>query len=512
MPSFGLGLESRRRNENGDLTVLEEEVTGDTGDESSIEKKPWNFYRILAIFVSIVILALLICNITFIVLWQQEKTTKTVLNFAEDSIEMLEMSLNKSVNPCVDFYRYTCDKMNNLPEQWMSMETKIANKLDNFLKNLLDPIKNIEIEDQEPTLPTKSLQDAHLLYRQCLSETKVEIGCFTYAKLLFQYPLAHAVMDHFELWDRTKDMAQRLNQSLVDIIHDYHAKLTPEEMKNLTNRLDEMNFNIGLPSDFANKSLVEELYADNNLQGLTFREMVIEILDTNNITEKFNQSQGRLPRHWPDMDSFSINAECVYADDMIVLPASELLHAEEGWSDAMNYGALGAIIGHEISHNFGKEVIKYWSPNTPDGLQDKYVCLEHQYIFYSSVDENFADNSGLFMAYRALGDKIGHEQMKKRAAATDGSNSQLTNEQVFFISYAHSWCHKYSSSQAINGIGLTHSLNPVRVLIPMQNSIEFANAFKCPLESPMNPTEKCLPWRPSDPFSLFGYSTVSDLP
>ncbi|KHJ98812.1 peptidase family M13 [Oesophagostomum dentatum] len=66
---------------------------------------------------------------------------------------------------------------------------------------------------------------------------------------------------------------------------------------------------------------------------------------------------------------------------------------------------------------------------------------------------------------------------------------ELSNEQMFFVGYAQSWCALKSKQQ--RGV---HMVEKLRVTGTLQNSPDFATAFSCPLNSPMNPSQKCTLW------------------
>ncbi|PIO57548.1 peptidase family M13 [Teladorsagia circumcincta] len=100
----------------------------------------------------------------------------------------------------------------------------------------------------------------------------------------------------------------------------------------------------------------------------------------------------------------------------------------------------------------------------------------------NSLYENIADNIGLEVALKAWQAK-GEDSFRKLA----GLN--LNADQVFFVSYAQSWCALKSKQQ--RGV---HMLEKTRVMGALQNSKEFSDVFSCPVGSPMNPKQKCALW------------------
>ncbi|XP_028410317.1 endothelin-converting enzyme homolog isoform X2 [Dendronephthya gigantea] len=162
---------------------------------------------------------------------------------------------------------------------------------------------------------------------------------------------------------------------------------------------------------------------------------------------------------------------------------------------AMNYGALGMVVGHEITHGFDKtgsefdekgNVRQWWSTKSHENFVKRSACLINEYSKINmfgyqvngtrTLSENIADNGGLKYAYRAY-------QNWRR---TNGAEKKLpglsfTNDQLFFISLAQTWCTKYRKEKVKDLMDLdVHSLNPVRVRVPLHNFPEFSKAFGCP--------------------------------
>ncbi|XP_065201148.1 neprilysin-4-like isoform X2 [Planococcus citri] len=186
---------------------------------------------------------------------------------------------------------------------------------------------------------------------------------------------------------------------------------------------------------------------------------------------------------------------------------------------SMNYGSIGAVIGHEILHSFddtGRLTDKYgnlaqwWSEDVIVTYENKTQCFIDQYskfvvpiaasfnqtTIYSvngmfTQGENIADNSGLrqaFFAYKKHARENGEEKPIQRI-------EQFTPEQLFFISYAMAWCESNTKESLMQEIlNDPHSPHKIRVTGTLSNSPEFAATFKCSPNSPMNPQQKCIIW------------------
>ena len=142
----------------------------------------------------------------------------------------------------------------------------------------------------------------------------------------------------------------------------------------------------------------------------------------------------------------------------------------------------------------------WWKNGSFERFQEHTSCMVKQYENYTSqgkqidgvktLAENIADNGGLKLAFKAYKDWLKHHPAEQKLPSFD-----LTPEQLFFVAFAQVWCSSSTESKAKESL-LTddHSPEIIRVLAAVHNSKDFANAFNCPRNSPMNPSEKCQIW------------------
>ncbi|XP_059061160.1 neprilysin-4-like [Achroia grisella] len=182
--------------------------------------------------------------------------------------------------------------------------------------------------------------------------------------------------------------------------------------------------------------------------------------------------------------------------------------------EAINYGSIGAIMGHEVTHGFDDQGRRYdeegnlkqwWSAATLEHYHGKVQCIIDQYSKYhlpqlpnytvhgfNTQGENIADNGGLRAALRAY--TLYRRRSATRPAALPGL-PHLSPEQLFFLGFAQIWCGNSTvgalKSKMVEGV---HSPNKIRVIGTLSNSKEFAEAWQCPTGSPMNPEHKCILW------------------
>ena len=178
--------------------------------------------------------------------------------------------------------------------------------------------------------------------------------------------------------------------------------------------------------------------------------------------------------------------------------------------DAVNYGHIGAVIGHELTHGFDDEGKKFdakgnlsdwWTADDTKKFEQRTDCVVNEYGNFVAVDdvkvngkltlgENTADNGGLLIAYMAYLDRAKKEGVDL-AAKKDG----YTAPQRFYIGFAQNYCEN-SRPESIRNQVLTdpHSPDHFRANGAIVNQPGFAAAFGCKKGSPMVPVNSCRVW------------------
>jgi len=179
-------------------------------------------------------------------------------------------------------------------------------------------------------------------------------------------------------------------------------------------------------------------------------------------------------------------------------------------TDAVNFGSMGMVVGHEITHGFDDEGRQYdvdgnvrdwWSEAVGKAFVVKADCVKQQYAGYTAIDdiklkgdltlgENIADLGGLKLAHAAMVDWY-----SKKAAAEQ--QYRFTPSQQFFLGFAQSWCTKMRPEMArLRAATDPHSPARFRVLGPLGNLDAFSKAFQCSERAPMvrRGAERCDVW------------------
>lgn len=209
----------------------------------------------------------------------------------------------------------------------------------------------------------------------------------------------------------------------------------------------------------------------------------------------------------------TINAYYTPTKNQIVFPAGILQMPFFSLKNprSLNFGAMGVIMGHELSHAFDDQGREYdangnmrgwWQNKTLEEYQKRVKCIEDQYGNFTvnqdvvngrqTLGENIADNGGLKASYTAYQSWLSTNPRREQELLP-GLN--LTNNQLFFLSFSQVWCSQ-STPQAehLSLLEDAHSPPRWRVLGTLANSEFFSAAFNCPKGSRMNPTEKCTVW------------------
>jgi endothelin-converting enzyme/putative endopeptidase len=178
-----------------------------------------------------------------------------------------------------------------------------------------------------------------------------------------------------------------------------------------------------------------------------------------------------------------------------------------GRDAAVNYGAAGAVIGHELTHGFDDQGRKFdgqgnlrdwWTAADGKAYEERATCVADQYSGYAvaadthvngrlTLGENTADNGGLRLALMAYLAGPGARNTTK----IDG----FTPEQRVFLGWAQVWCENARpEAERLKAATNPHSSNKYRVNGPMSNMPEFAKAFSCKANAPMIRTSACRVW------------------
>ncbi|XP_069984830.1 neprilysin-1 isoform X4 [Penaeus vannamei] len=185
---------------------------------------------------------------------------------------------------------------------------------------------------------------------------------------------------------------------------------------------------------------------------------------------------------------------------------------------ALNYGGIGMVIGHEMTHGFDNtgrlfdkqgNLVQWWSDETIAAYEERAKCFVDQYngfippelieaglnISVNGVQtegENIADNGGIREAYKAYQLYVERYGEEPRLPGLD----EFTPDHLFYLGFANVWCEHKNAQAVLTQLAVDpHSPGRFRVLGPLSNDAEFSRVWNCPAGSPMNRGEEsCLLW------------------
>ncbi len=175
--------------------------------------------------------------------------------------------------------------------------------------------------------------------------------------------------------------------------------------------------------------------------------------------------------------------------------------------DAVNFGGIGMVIGHELTHGFDDQgrqfdakgnLHDWWTPEDAKEFQQRDACIAQEYSKFQAapganvngeltLGENTADNGGARIALMALQNTL--------ANRTRPEIGGYTPEQRFFLSFGQIWCEN-EREEALRLQVQTDPHSPARFRVNgvLENMPEFQKAFSCKAGQPMAPANACHVW------------------
>ncbi|CAB3992501.1 endothelin-converting enzyme homolog [Paramuricea clavata] len=340
-------------------------------------------------------------------------------------------------------------------------------------------------------------------WRECVSSTSAALS-MAVGKLFVE----ETFDEHSKM--RAEKIIEDIRQQLIKDFENI-SWMDKDTTKNAEEKAKAILKNIGFPKFVLNETLVRYYYAGMSFHPEKFLNNIILrrlIISHNTLTSR----EVKPDRQRWSMAPQQINAYYSQEFNKIVFPAGILQppfwHASYPMS--IQYGGLGFVVGHEISHGFDVNGMHYdkngnyigwWTNSSKNAFKLKSHCLSGQYSNYTvfgkningvtTLGENIADNGGIRLAYKA------YKEWKKNNGTNEKTLPGLpfSHDQLFFLKGAQLWCANIRKKVALNMIDTDpHTLKMFRIIGPFSNSVAFSKAFKCPSGSRMNPVKKCRVW------------------
>ncbi|XP_072440832.1 phosphate-regulating neutral endopeptidase PHEX isoform X2 [Chiloscyllium punctatum] len=315
----------------------------------------------------------------------------------------------------------------------------------------------------------------------------------------------------------TEDLVAGVRWAFVDMLDKENDWMDPETKTKAKEKAHGVLAKIGYPDFILNDTIINAYFRNLTVSHTEYFDNVLRSLQFFSQTG-FSYLRSHVSKTEWYTSPTTVNAFYSPTTNQIKFPAGELQKPffwGEEYPMSISYGAIGVIVGHEFSHAFDDNGRKYdkngnlhqwWSNASISNFNDKTECMIQQYDDYywpiaglqvngqRTLGENIADNAGLRQAFRAYRKWIREEKGDMEEPLLPGL--PLSNNQLFFLSYAHVRCNAYRPAAARNKIlNGAHSPPEFRVMGSMSNFEEFSKAYSCPTTSAMNRGEKsCRVW------------------
>ncbi len=300
--------------------------------------------------------------------------------------------------------------------------------------------------------------------------------------------------------ERTLKMVRALEQSLGEDIQKLDW-MTPETKVKALEKLHAITNKIGYPEKWRDYSALKIVRGD--ALGNSQRANAFEFHRQLN---KIGKPVDRL--EW-GMTPPTVNAYYDPQMNNINFPAGILQPPffDKNIDDAVNFGAIGAVIGHELTHGFDDEgrqfdaagnLRDWWTPKDADAFETRVQCIIDEYSGFVvegdlhlngklTLGENTADNGGLRIAYAALMNSLANKTVPKR--------DDLTAQQRFFLGWGQIWCENETPEiRRLLAQTNPHALASARVNGVVSNMPQFSQAFGCKAGDAMVREKACRVW------------------
>lgn len=356
---------------------------------------------------------------------------------------------------------------------------------------------------------SKKFDDANFdFYSKTLSGTTEQLPRWRRCARASDNSLGEALGEEYVKKNFTPEAKKRMDELITNLFAAYKERIdkldwmSDATRKQALEKLAAIKRKIGYPDKlrgYSGLKLDRKSYFTNSLRINEF----ITVRDLQDIGTKPD------PMRW-GMSAPTVNASYNSNYNAITFPAGILQPPFFDFKadDAINYGAIGTVIGHELTHGFDDSGSRYdavgnlkmwWTDADRKLFEEKSDCVVTQFNGYevekglfldgkNTLGENIADLGGLSIAYDALMKSM---DGKPRPANIDG----FTPEQRFFLGWAQVWSENQRPEAArLQAQSDEHSLSRFRVNGPLGNLPEFSQAFACKVGDPMIRQKQCKVW------------------
>ncbi|NXX18528.1 NEP protein, partial [Podargus strigoides] len=367
---------------------------------------------------------------------------------------------------------------------------------------------------------SRNYKDTRNAFRKALygttSETAVWRRCANYVNSNMENAVGRLYVEEAFAGD-SKHVVEEMIADIRDVFIKTLDELTwmdAETKKKAEQKATAIRERIGYPdeiltddnklnSEYQELNYKEEEYFENIIQNLVFTQK-----------KRLKKLREKVDKEEWISGAAVVNAFYSASRNQIVFPAGILQPPFFSASQpkSLNYGGIGMVIGHEITHGFDDngrnfnengDLVDWWTEESARNFKELSQCMVYQYGNFSwdlaggqhlsgvnTLGENIADNGGVRQAYKAYENFV-----KKHGKERLLPGLEMNHKQLFFLNFAQVWCGTYRPEYAVNSIKTdVHSPGKFRVIGSLQNSLEFSEAFSCTKTNYMDPAKKCRVW------------------
>ncbi|CAJ0574538.1 unnamed protein product, partial [Mesorhabditis spiculigera] len=360
----------------------------------------------------------------------------------------------------------------------------------------------------------------------------VDVGCAGATLDLMQFSNGRVFVDVLYPDQAAKDVIRKTAGGLIsNVLNAFHGMLDAldwmddDSKKGAYDKVLNIAKNVAFPDWITNNDQLDAYYQQLNLAADDSYYTILDKLTAFNLWAQYNQlTFTKTDRHDFLGQPGIVNAWYQPELNSITFPAGILrppyFHPE--WPASLNYGGMGLVAGHELTHGFDDEGVQWdgtgvlngWmSTNSTIGFTTMAQCIIDEYRSFcplkgttyqpqclngqNTQGENIADNGGIHSAYRAF--KTHQNLNGPDPLLNDRIFGQFNHDQLFFLNFGQVWCQEQESPAAYFRQILVdpHSPANYRVFGTIQNFPAFRSAFNCPANSAYAPADHCQVWVPT---------------
>lgn len=405
------------------------------------------------------------------------------LNYMKDLVQLVNQTEPRTVANYI-LWRFVRHRINNLDDRFLQAKQKFSNVLFGREKN-----------------PPR--------WKNCVNQVNANMGMAVGAMFVRKYFDENSKRD-------TLAMTHELQQAFREILNETNWLDMPT--KHLAEmKVNAMSLRIGYPDFILSHKELNERYADLEIDQEKYFENTLNVLSHIRRTDQNKIGQTVNKTAWHTAPAV-VNAYYSRNKNQIMFPAGILQPPfyHRYFPKSMNYGGIGVVIGHELTHGFDDKgrlfdrdgnLYRWWSDHAIEAFHERATCLVQQYGKYTidevgvQIDgentqgENIADNGGIKQAFRAYTKWLSEQTDPDILENETLPGLNVSNTQLFFLNFAQVWCGAMRPEATRNKLKTAvHSPGKFRVIGTLSNSDDFARVYGCPQDSQMNPSEKCSVW------------------